>query len=300
MPLVLKQRTYFAFEWSPIMLILGRRANQSIVFPNCGITVRILGVNGRVAKVGIEAPRSVEIMRGELATATHSASKPTAGSYEHEVAPESGPELLQFAQRLADIKTSLHTFQQLRASGDEAKADVVLAELLEDLANLDKDWLESESMEIDRTRRGSSEMVSESSTHYVFGSPASTPPIYLLIVNAPSTRVGFDFRAGTFHGCQVCEVNSLSAAKNAIANGEHFDIIVCNGDPNTNDNIALTKAIRENHEYDRTRVFVTSDSNSIWEQLKNAGQSGVDAWLNQPLSPQDLWNHIVESNQLEL
>ena len=46
------------------MLILGRRENQSIVFPNCGITVRILDVNGRVAKVGIEAPRSVEIMRG--------------------------------------------------------------------------------------------------------------------------------------------------------------------------------------------------------------------------------------------
>jgi sRNA-binding carbon storage regulator CsrA len=41
------------------MLILGRRAEQSIVFPSCGIVVRMLSINGRVAKVGIEAPENI-------------------------------------------------------------------------------------------------------------------------------------------------------------------------------------------------------------------------------------------------
>ena len=151
------------------MLILGRRENQSIVFPNCGITVRILDVNGRVAKVGIEAPRSVEIMRGELA-ATSTTSGPVAvhpssnsHTYEQACAPESESALLQFEQRLADIKSSLHIFQQLRAAGDEAKADTILSTLLNDLAHLDKDCLDSHVEQPESRKRIASELVDLSS-----------------------------------------------------------------------------------------------------------------------------------------
>ena len=159
------------------MLILGRRENQSIVFPNCGITVRILDVNGRVAKVGIEAPRSVEIMRGELA-ATSATSGPVAvhpssnsHTYEQACAPESESALLQFEQRLADIKSSLHIFQQLRAAGDEAKADTILSNLLNDLAHLDKDCLDSHVEQPESRKRIASELVSESTNMYDY-SPA--------------------------------------------------------------------------------------------------------------------------------
>lgn len=287
------------------MLILGRRANQSIVFPNCGITVRILDVNGRVAKVGIEAPRSVEIMRGELAT-TNATTGPVAGhptsngqSYEQAVAPEYESALLQFGQRLADIKSSLHIFQQLRASGDEAKADVVLSNLLNDLAHLDKECLESHVEQPESRKRIMSELVSESSALYDDSPAIGQSPRYILIINAPSNVMLFTLPAGSFRGFQVCTVNSRSAAYKAIDSNEPFDYIVCNGDSTVLDELELARKIRSNDKYDRTRVFVANESASTLEQFRNANEYGIDGWLARPLAAQDLWNHIVESNQLE-
>jgi carbon storage regulator len=50
------------------MLILSRKAEQSIQMGNVRITV--LGIQGGRVKIGIEAPSSVLILRGELDTVT--------------------------------------------------------------------------------------------------------------------------------------------------------------------------------------------------------------------------------------
>ncbi len=49
------------------MLVLSRKTNQTILFPNLGINVEILRVAGSSVSVGIKAPSSVQILRGELA-----------------------------------------------------------------------------------------------------------------------------------------------------------------------------------------------------------------------------------------
>lgn len=48
------------------MLVLSRHRDQSVVFPQCGITVRIIHVSRQRARIGIEAPENVQILRGEL------------------------------------------------------------------------------------------------------------------------------------------------------------------------------------------------------------------------------------------
>lgn len=48
------------------MLVLTRKSNQDIVIPELGITVKVLCVEGGKVRIGIEAPRQVAIMRGEL------------------------------------------------------------------------------------------------------------------------------------------------------------------------------------------------------------------------------------------
>ena len=50
------------------MLVLTRRAGEAIVLPELGVTVRVLGVvQGRV-RLGVEAPRSVLVLREEVLT----------------------------------------------------------------------------------------------------------------------------------------------------------------------------------------------------------------------------------------
>jgi carbon storage regulator CsrA len=56
------------------MLILTRKTDQGIVFSG-NVTVRILSVDGERVKIGIDAPRSVQVLREELvATPAHAAN----------------------------------------------------------------------------------------------------------------------------------------------------------------------------------------------------------------------------------
>jgi carbon storage regulator CsrA len=49
------------------MLILTRKTDQGIVFSG-NVTIRILSVDGERVKIGIDAPRSVQVLREELVT----------------------------------------------------------------------------------------------------------------------------------------------------------------------------------------------------------------------------------------
>ena len=56
-----------AQEWRPAMLVMSRRKDEKIVFPGLGITVTLLNVKGNTARIGIDAPREITILRDELA-----------------------------------------------------------------------------------------------------------------------------------------------------------------------------------------------------------------------------------------
>lgn len=48
------------------MLVLSRRQNQTLVFPSLSITLEILKLSNSQVRIGIDAPMSVEVRRGEL------------------------------------------------------------------------------------------------------------------------------------------------------------------------------------------------------------------------------------------
>ena len=47
------------------MLVLSRKADQSITL-DCGVEIRVIAVNGRCVRLGIDAPDSIRIVRTEL------------------------------------------------------------------------------------------------------------------------------------------------------------------------------------------------------------------------------------------
>ena len=53
------------------MLILTRRASESITIGN-DVQVTVLGVKGSQVRVGIDAPKSIQIVREELLTSNRS------------------------------------------------------------------------------------------------------------------------------------------------------------------------------------------------------------------------------------
>ncbi len=62
------------------MLVITRRENEKIIFPNIGITVQLLETRGNSAKIGIEAPKEIKVLREELASLDLE-GKPGAGSH---------------------------------------------------------------------------------------------------------------------------------------------------------------------------------------------------------------------------
>lgn len=51
----------------PDMLVMSRRKEQKIVFPGLGITVTLLDIKGNTARLGVDAPRDISILREEIA-----------------------------------------------------------------------------------------------------------------------------------------------------------------------------------------------------------------------------------------
>ena len=65
------------------------------------------------------------------------------------------------------------------------------------------------------------------------------------------------------------------------------------------DELELVRTIRADRRLDNTKIFMTSISVDTMEHLELSNSYRIDGWLARPLLPHDLWNHIVESEQIE-
>ena len=48
------------------MLVLSRKIGERIVLPETSVTIAVLGIQGKRARIGIEAPRGAAVHRAEV------------------------------------------------------------------------------------------------------------------------------------------------------------------------------------------------------------------------------------------
>jgi carbon storage regulator len=60
------------------MLVLARRLHEKIILPSLDITIQVVGLQGNLVRLGIEAPQEVGIFREEVYDATRVAAGPAA------------------------------------------------------------------------------------------------------------------------------------------------------------------------------------------------------------------------------
>src|SRR6056297_188844 len=82
------------------MLVLSRKLGESIELPAVGVTVRVIGLKKSRIQLGIEAPQSIQITRGEKADVDSTWACPEA---------ETWSEIESSIMALADLSDSRHT-----------------------------------------------------------------------------------------------------------------------------------------------------------------------------------------------
>lgn len=55
------------------MLVLSRRQDEKVCFPNLGIEVQVVRTGGKVIRLGVVAPPEVPVLRGEMIPASETA-----------------------------------------------------------------------------------------------------------------------------------------------------------------------------------------------------------------------------------
>lgn len=247
------------------MLVLSRRPNEDILFPNLAIRIRILRVTGNVTRLGIEAPPEIRVVRDEIAQGDErSSAVPPMKSFTHAL-----------RNRLNKVMLGLYRFQQQWQDGQDVDADVTFQNALDALAALDR--------ELPQLTNPSA--------------PQKASPRKrcrtLLIEDDPNER---ELLAGILgmNGCECETAADGQGALDYLASHELPDVVLLDmGLPQISGPQFLER-IRREPRCQGLRVFAVSGTTPD-EVGVRTGPGGVDAWFRKPLNPSRLWEAIQES-----
>ena len=116
------------------MLVLSRKQDQKVSFPELGISVHILRVKGSSVRVGVDAPLEVRIIRDELEPQSNSKT----GSRLPRTRVIRLPRNLRHELRneLNSLSIALHLFKEEMEAGHDKDADATFAKLVEYLERI--------------------------------------------------------------------------------------------------------------------------------------------------------------------
>jgi carbon storage regulator len=116
------------------MLVLARRLHEKIILPSLEITIQVVGLQGNLVRLGIEAPQDVGIFREEVYDATRVAVAPmdstVPGSQGHTVRNRVNTLGLSLALLLRQLPVNLppeakQTLEQVNAQFAALKAQAL-------------------------------------------------------------------------------------------------------------------------------------------------------------------------------
>jgi len=247
------------------MLVVSRRPEESIVFSELGITVTLLNVRGNTARIGIDAPRDVTILRGELADsgATRNATTDRSAA---QAAPAPDPQ-----HHIRNVLNSLNLFtmvyrQQLAADQTEA-ASATFLKMVE--------YLEKQ------TQEGAVDFKVETK-----GSLGIAGQVMIVEDDENQRKLLASLLA--MHGLEVTAFDNCREALGALRNSARPDLVLLDWTMPQFGGEWLVPKIREEFGSRSPKLFVVSGLESVTDSLR----CSVDAWLPKPLNHEALLARI--------
>lgn len=254
------------------MLVLSRREGEKLIFRNLGITLEVLHVRGNAARLGIQAPANVTILREELCG--ESDVQPAAAA----LVPASIAGKLSHAvrNRLHAARLALHLFRKQTERGLLAEAEQTWHKILEEFTALDAE----------AARRPEKPAPSQ---------PARSRRTLVVEDDANECELLAGFLRVS--GFEVATSGDGAAALDYLTSHERPDLILLDMIMPRFDGRATISAIRRNPQLADLKVFAISGTAPSAFGIPT-GPQGIDRWFPKPVNPEELVREIArELNQ---
>jgi carbon storage regulator CsrA len=281
------------------MLVLTRRENERIVFPEVGITVELVSINGSRARIGVDAPAEVRILRHEIAEKEGIEPKPHAKG-DGKPGGESGgttelassaPALsvpLERKPNLAGLEKPSHRVrnhlnstniaaQLLRKQLDAGlhdDAEATVRTLLQELEFLQKEVLQPKPAAPAAEADGAS------------GGATRRRPRALLVEddqNEQSLLAGFLRMAGF----DIITASDGREALDYLVSNERPDVVLLDMLMPHVDGPTAVNEIRQHPALQGLKIFAVSGT-SPKKLGVQTGPGGIDRWFHKPIDPEEL------------
>ena len=252
------------------MLVLSRKKNQQVLFPNLGIEVEILRIAGSSVSVGIKAPASVQVLRGELKTTANSVDS------SKDSVPNHRDLIHKLRNQLNQAQLTVALAQKQLQMGMPESAEQTLIDMLQRLSDIDQE-MTSSAAGVPAKTLDSTAQNSDNRRHA------------LLVEDDPNERA---LLAGYL---RLCGYRTSEAADGVAAmrmlESEPVDLIVLDIRMPRMNGFETVRAIRQRASLNRTPVVIVSGEDRN-ESIITGDTRGVSEWFAKPLNPDRLVEHL--------
>jgi len=240
------------------MLVLSRGRNDKVVFPSLGISVEILRVEGRNVRLGIDAPRDIAVLRGELV--------------DEEIAPSvkpgsDAPDRLTHSvrNRLQKATLGLRVLQRLLETDNAADAEATIFKIFSELKSLEAELNPAAPTPAAEAPPGRRALVVE-----------DDPNESKLLASYLSLS-GFEVNTA---------IDGLQAMVE-LSKSERPDVVLLDMKMPRFDGPKTVSAIRQDAQHRSLKIFAVTGTEPC-EAAVEIGPQGVDRWFRKPVDPEAL------------
>ncbi|EMI43356.1 response regulator [Rhodopirellula sp. SWK7] len=264
------------------MLVLSRKSDESIFFPGLGITISILRTDRRTARVGIDAPPQIRILRKELVDGTEEETFDVA-SFEQTWGSASA-NLHELRNQLNTLNLGLQFYRQQMDAGMIDEANVTFLRVLKQLDKIERDV--SKQAEAKATEEAHLTMQQKRSVQV------------LLVEDDADQR---ELLAGVLEmrGCEVATACDGTDALNYLESNPWPDFVLLDMRMPNGDGASTVRALRRINASPHLRIVATSGT-SPQELGISQGSDGVDRWFPKPLNTDGLIRYMQQPAEANL
>jgi len=300
------------------MLVLSRRPQERIVFPNLGIDVEILCVSGNTVRVGVNAPRDVLVLRHEVAekdaartahstattkppAATPVAPVPQAASQPADTIAASRKWIHELRNHLNTAGLAMQVAQAQLARGEIADADSKLQLAMTQLSALEATLASGPAPngvapQVVADAVPPSAARPKASIRKPNPAPLQAGQPTALVVEDDENESALLAAVLQMNGFRVETASDGCHALDYLATHKRPDVVLLDMRMPRCDGPTTITAIRSNPRLNGLRVVAVSGSRSS-EVGVSTGPQGVDRWFCKPLDPRRLVHELKHDLQ---